>query len=70
MAGDRINAFCALPDLFLRTVSGGSPDYYLSLGEKEIKFSEVKQISRGHRARKWQSRFESTPSNSPEGFSS
>lgn len=55
MAGDRINAFCALADLFLRTVSGGSPDYYLSLGEKESKFSEVKQISRGHKARKWQS---------------
>lgn len=55
MAGDRINAFCALADLFLRTVSGGSPDYYLSLGEKESKFSEVKQISRGHKARKWRS---------------
>ena len=40
-AGDRINAFCALADLFLRTVSGGSPDYYLSFGQKETKFSEV-----------------------------
>lgn len=55
MARDVLNALCPLADLFLRTISGGSLYYQPSYAEKETKFREVKQISRDHKDRKWQS---------------
>lgn len=53
VAGNMLNVLCVI-DLFLRTISGGSY-YYSSFAEKETEFTEVKQISRVHKARKWRS---------------
>ena len=55
VAGNMLNALCVIADLFLRTISGGSAYYYSGFAEKETEFREVKQISRGHKARKWRS---------------